>query len=474
MNADDTAASAWIIAARLSVRASCAALALLVIGVGIGFGLMSEVKPGHGAYDPDLFAIGVSGLLALACTFIAYLFFRNRNLKSALRAAEKRAEELADSNWEMKEAEERARGFLEAQGDLIVRRDNSGHITYANDAYGALAGVSRDELIGRMHQFEILEQGETATLPDGTRGHDQKIAGPFGERWIAWRDVALRIGGKTEIQSVGRDVTDRVNAEHALSDARDQSEDANRAKSRFLAMVSHEIRTPLNGILGMSDLLLDTPLTAEQTTYTKAVKTSGETLLSLIEEILDFSKIEAGRLDLEARPFDLPGMIEEVVELLAPRAQGKGLEIASFVDDRVPARVTGDAIRLRQVLLNLAGNAIKFTDHGGFAIVVEPGIWPGEITFKVRDTGIGIPARRAIENLPGIRAGRDGCRKRRRRHRTWPCDLAPHCRAHGRNDPARKRAGHRCAVRIHRRARAGRRHRSRRHHPRPISPARMC
>ena len=362
--------------------------ALLVIGVGIGFGVMS----GQDGYDPHLFAIGVTGLFALACTFIAYLFFRNRSLKAAWRAAEQRAEELADSNWEMKEAEERARGFLEAQGDLIVRRGSDGHVTYANDAYGALAGTPRTELIGRAHQFEIIEQGETATLADGTRVHDQKIDSPAGARWIAWRDVMLRTGGKAEIQSVGRDVTDRVHAEHVLSEARDQSEDANRAKSRFLAMVSHEIRTPLNGILGMSDLLLDTPLTPEQTTYTKAVKTSGETLLSLIEEILDFSKIEAGRLDLEARPFDLPGMIEEMVELLAPRAQAKGIEIASFIDERVPARVAGDAARLRQVLLNLAGNAIKFTDKGGFAIVVEPGIWPGEIAFKVRDTGIGIAA----------------------------------------------------------------------------------
>ena len=189
--------------------------------------------------------------------------------------------------------------------------------------------------------------------------------------------------GDRNWELVGRDVA-------ALSRARDQAEAANRAKGRFLAMVSHEIRTPLNGILGMSELLLDTPLQPQQATYVKAVKTSGDTLLSLIGEILDFSKIEAGRLDLDARPFALGALIEETVELLAPRAQAKGLEIASSIDDRLPAHLVGDAARLRQVLLTLAGNAVKFTERGGVALIAEPGDKPDEIRFLVRDTGIGI------------------------------------------------------------------------------------
>jgi PAS domain S-box-containing protein len=342
-------------------------------------------------YDPHLFAIGTGAFLSAACGVIAILIVRNRMMKQDLRDLDARVEDLSDRNWELKETEERAKAFLEAQGDVIVRRDRGGYVTYANDAFCTLAGTRRDLLIGTEGQLPVIEQGDAAQMLDGTRAHDQKIATPNGPRWIAWREVAVRAGlDGHEVQSVGRDVTDRTEAERALAEARDQAETANRAKSRFLAMVSHEIRTPLNGILGMADLLLDTPLTPEQTTYAKATKTSGETLLSLIEEILDFSKIEAGRLDLEARPFSLAVLVEEVVELLAPRAQAKGLEIAAYVDERLPERVNGDITRLRQVLLNLAGNAIKFTEEGGVSVIVEPGLWSDEVTFLVRDTGIGI------------------------------------------------------------------------------------
>lgn len=343
------------------------------------------------SYDPHLFAMGTGGILSLACGVIAIVLLNNRRLRAERRMLEQRVEELADLNWELKESEERARSFLEAQGDVIVRRDGAGRITYANDAFCRLADATREALLGSSLTLAVEETSDSLLLPDGTRAYDQQMATAHGPRWIAWREVVVRAGaGGQERQSVGRDVTDRVEAERALAEARDQAEAASRAKSRFLATVSHEIRTPLNGILGMSDLLLDTPLTPEQITYAKAAKTSADTLLALIEEVLDFSKIEAGKLDLDPRPFALAGLIEEMVELLAPRAQAKGLEIASYVDERLPEYVVGDAARLRQVLLNLAGNAVKFTERGGVSVIVEPGAAADEITFVVQDTGIGI------------------------------------------------------------------------------------
>ena len=297
--------------------------ALLSMSFAAAFGFLAAITNPHLRYNPHAFAVGTAALFGAACGGIGLLISRLRLARRELNDLRRRAEDLADSSWELKEAEERARSLLESQGDVIICRDGANAITYANETFAKLSGRSPADVVGSPLNLHILEEGEVSLLPDGTRIYDQHIATAAGERWIAWRDVIVRAGEQTQVQSVGRDVTDRVEAEHALAEARDQAEAASRAKSRFLAMISHEIRTPLTGVLGMTELLLDTPLTAEQTTYAKAVKTSGDLLLSLIDEILDFSKIEAGRLDIEARAFDLHALVEETVELIAPRAQAK-------------------------------------------------------------------------------------------------------------------------------------------------------
>lgn len=359
---------------------------------GGAYGFISGSRSESSGYEPHLFALGTSLLFALACVALAMQSMRLRFVRGKFRKLALHNEALADRNWELKEAEERARSLFESQGDLIVLRDADGIITFVNDAYCRLAERPRSALVGSRFALNVLEQGDAVQEPNGTRMHDQKIETATGPRWIAWREGLVRsnAGGAADLQCVGRDVTDRTETERALGEARDHADAANRAKSRFLAMASHEIRTPLNGIIGMSALLLDTPLTQEQATYARAVKTSGDALLSLIEELLDYSKIEAGKIDLEHRPFALTALIEDITELLAPRAQARNLEIAAYVDERLPAEVVGDAARLRQVLLNLAGNAIKFTATGGVALIVEPGSAPNEISFLVRDTGIGI------------------------------------------------------------------------------------
>ena len=380
--------------ARLHPRIHFAIRSTMIFMAAFGgaYGFVMGSLQGASDYDPNAFAMGVSFLFALACLGLAVQSMRLRWMRQNVRRIELHNEALVDRNWELKEAEERARFLFESQTDLIVLRDSDGRITSVNDAYCTLAQKSRDALIGTLFTLPVLEQGDAAVEANGVRVHDQKINTAFGPRWIAWREGLVRSDANrtADLQCVGRDVTDRAESERALAEARDLANSANRAKSRFLATASHEIRTPLNGIIGMSGLLLDTSLTPEQTTYTKAVKTSGDALLALIEELLDFSKIEAGKIDIEHRPFALATLIEEITELLAPRAQARHLEIAAYVDERLPSKVIGDAARLRQVLLNLAGNAIKFTTTGGVALIVEPGIWPGQISFLVRDTGIGI------------------------------------------------------------------------------------
>ena len=384
----------WRRFARRHPRLLTAVRSVLMFSAAFGgaYGFIAGSTAENSGYDPHAFAIGASFLFAVACVALATLSMKLRFMAKRLRLLAAHNESLVDRNWELQEAEQHARYLFEAQGDLIVIRDACGRINFANDAYCRLAARSRDELLGSAFTLDVQEQSELATEPNGTRIHDQKIATAQGARWIAWREGLVRAdaGQPAELQCVGRDVTDRTERKREIAEARDVATAANHAKSRFLAMASHEIRTPLNGIIGMSGLLLDTPLTPEQATYARAVKTSGDALLALIEELLDYSKIEAGKIDLERRPFALAGLIEDITELLAPRAQARALEIAAYVDERLPLKVVGDAARLRQVLLNLAGNAIKFTSEGGVALIVEQGELPGEISFLVRDTGIGI------------------------------------------------------------------------------------
>ena len=319
-------------------------------------------------------------------------------------------ESLKDLQWELRESEARYRDLVDHQGDIILRRDPEERLTFVNDAFCEIFGVEREGVIGLSYRPHVLERSGDApdAAPDagiGRRRHQQLIETRDGPRWFVWEDLPVldQEGGLKEIQSVGRDITDQREAEAALEEARDQAEAASRSKSRFLAAMSHEIRTPMNGILGMTGLLHDTELTAEQKTYSRAINTSAKTLLSLIDEILDFSKIEAGKLELKIAPFELSGAVRGVVELLAPRARDKGLEIGWYIDPELPMTVEGDEIRIRQILMNLVGNAIKFTGSGGVTLEMvkdgEPSQSPDgpareiqPVRFSVRDTGIGLAA----------------------------------------------------------------------------------
>ncbi len=261
--------------------------------------------------------------------------------------------------------------------DLLRYGLRNGHVPEA-------FGREDDWLAERLHQMRHAEGISECQLADG--------------RWIQEQDHRTPDGGRVGLR---RDITPQRDQQAALEAARAQAEAANRAKSAFLANMSHEIRTPMNGVVGMAELLCDTSLSEEQRLFAETIRSSGEALLVIINDILDYSKIEAERLTLHPEPFDLERTIHEITMLLQPRAREKGLDLMIDFDMFLPTRYVGDPGRLRQVLTNLIGNAVKFTDKGHVLIRVvgiedEPGRQQLHVT--VEDTGIGI----APENLDHV------------------------------------------------------------------------
>ena len=351
---------------------------------------------------PPFIAVGVltTSLAGLA------LFLRNRrsehNTVSILddTAARSRAEIeiMADRMWEMQESEERFRGLIDALGDLVVHRDRDGRILYANRVFAELLGQTQTDLVG----MTLKELGvDIGIVPDAAfsdrdclSSTDVAIRTPSGPRWFSWIELSMRDKDSAEVshRAIARDITARKQAESSLINARERAEYASQAKSRFLATVSHEIRTPMNGIMGMAKLLADTRLTPEQRTYVGAVSTSASALLALIEDLLDYSKIEAGRFAPEPQPMSPREIADNVVELLAARAFAKGIGLACHVAPDVPQAITADPGRVRQVLLNLIGNAVKFTEVGGVLINVTRLLASGgdRLVFSITDTGPGL------------------------------------------------------------------------------------
>ncbi|MFN3764934.1 MAG: response regulator [Aliihoeflea sp.] len=287
--------------------------------------------------------------------------------------------------------------LIEALGLARMTRDGEGRILVVSDEMGRMLGQTPDRLRGAtLKDFGI----DLATAPEtafakkpAISAIDIALPGQPTERWLSWLELSeRRQDGTVRHHAVARDITERRMAETAREVARRQAVEASRAKSRFLATVSHEIRTPMNGIMGMAQLLGQTALTPEQSTYVGAISTSSSALLALIEDLLDYSKIESGRLELDQRATNVRELGENVVELLAARAHAKGIGLGLYVAADVPERVLLDGGKLRQILLNLVGNAIKFTDRGGVLVKVLRRQVDGAqmLRVSVRDTGPGL------------------------------------------------------------------------------------
>lgn len=275
----------------------------------------------------------------------------------------------------------------ESMGDIVVIRNLDRRIVEANRIFREMTGCSAPE------GLSCEEIGIAFRPGDKVHAYDVEIATPFGQRIFSWHDVVTRdlASSRLLISSIARDVTEERLALAEREDARLRAEKADAEKARLLATVSHEIRLPLSGMLGMNHLLSQTKVNEEQRNYLDGMKQSGQSLVQLVEDLLDYSTMEAGRFKLNPRAENLRRLIESIVEMLAHRAHEKGIEITSFVSPDVPDYLDFDPARLRQVLFNLLGNAVKFTREGG--VVIRARMVEGELQMTVEDTGPGMSER---------------------------------------------------------------------------------
>ncbi len=312
---------------------------------------------------------------------------------------------LKSSNLQLRASEQRFRDVTMSSSNWVWETNERGVYTHASGRIADLVGYNPDELLGKS-PFEFMPEAEVVRI--------REIVDPLvqarkpivelenwnltksGEKIYLLTNAVPMTGDNGRFlgfRGVHKNITARKRIEEEMAQAREQAEAASRAKSDFLATMSHEIRTPMNGILGMAELLSDTPMEKKQREYLKIIQQSGNALLTIINDILDFSKVEAGKMELNTISFDLERAIHDVVMLLAPKAEKKNLELILDFDPDCPKQLIGDAGRLRQILMNLAGNAIKFTKRGDVLVEIrcrELQNGKAGVRITVQDTGIGI------------------------------------------------------------------------------------